>query len=113
MKEVTDPNKQQHYIYPFVDELVDALFTKECNQLIKERIEGAYDKQVFLMFVMLYFAVHIHLEGDATEDKKIAIKYIVTECVKDPVKRQKCLEMFQLIAPGLGVGSSGKTIDQK
>lgn len=93
--------RQQHYVYPFVDELVNTLFTGEINDLMSKHIEGAYDKQVFLMFIMLYFGVHIHLDGEATEDKKQAIKYIVTECVKDPIKRQSCLEMFARVVPEL------------
>lgn len=90
-----------NHVYPFVDELVNALFTQEVNDLMSKHIEGAYDKQIFIMFIMLYFGVHIHLEGEPTEDKKEAIKYIVTECVRDPLKRQGCLELFSRIMPSL------------
>ena len=84
-------------IYPFINEMVD-----KSNELIENSISGGYDKSIFLMFVVMYFGIHLKLEntftddvdrrqGSNTEEKKTQIKLLMTDFIKDPIKRNMCI----------------------
>lgn len=82
-------------IYPFIDDMVNTLYTQESNDLIKRAIEGETDKSVFMMFIMMYFGIHLKLETQNDEVKKQQIKLLLTDLIRDPEKRKYCIEMFQ------------------
>ena len=104
-------------IYPFtlpsndvfvkgINEMVDTFYTENCNELIENSISGGYDKSIFLMFVVMYFGIHLKLEntftddvdrrqGSNTEEKKTQIKLLMTDFIKDPIKRNMCINIFE------------------
>ena len=63
-------NMVENKIYPFIDEMVDVFYTENCNSMIKQAIETESDKKTFLMFVMMYFGIHLKLENENDETKK-------------------------------------------
>lgn len=76
-------------IYPFIDELVDALYTDSINKIIEsENVQ--IDKKTFLMFIVMYFVTRINSD---VWDKE-SIKFFLTDLIKTPEKRLKCIEMF-------------------
>ena len=76
-------------IYPFINELVDALYTDELNKIIdSENVQ--VDKKTFIMFIVMYFVTRINSE---VLDKE-SIKYFLTDLIKTPEKRQQCIEIF-------------------
>ena len=81
--------------YPFIDELVDTLFNEHCNDLIEHAIEADSDKQVFMMFVMMYFGIHLSLEMKNNDDKKQYIKEIMNDIIKNTEKRKQLLFFIQ------------------
>ena len=82
-------------IYPFINEIVDLFYTDDCNSIIEKVIENDNDKSVFLMFIMMYFGIHLKLDKSNDDIKKDQIKILMTELIKDPYKRQFCIEMFE------------------
>lgn len=78
-------------IYPFVNEIVDAFNNDSTNDLIEKVIDNDNDKSIFLMFVMMYYCIHLKLN---TKDADIK-KDILNELVKDPQKRRFCIEVFE------------------
>ena len=85
----------ENKIYPFIDEMVDVFYTENCNSMIKQAIETESDKKTFLMFVMMYFGIHLKLENENDEMKKQQIKILLTDFIRDPEKRRCCIEMFE------------------
>ena len=52
--ETIETYKNKIKIYPFIDELVDALYTDELNKMIdSENVQ--VDKKTFIMFIIMYF----------------------------------------------------------
>jgi membrane-bound lytic murein transglycosylase len=96
-QELQISNKQdlKKVIYPFVDEMVDTLYTDECNNLIENAVSTNGDKSVFLMFVMMYFGIHLKLDNQNDATKKEQIKSMLSDVIRDPHKRKLCIEMFQ------------------
>lgn len=82
-------------IYPFINEMVDTFYNENCNNLIDKSIETNDDKSTFLMFVMMYFAIHLKLENEDDETKKMQIKMIMTDLIRDQDKRRYCIGMFE------------------
>ena len=82
-------------VYKFIDEKVDVFYTENCNSMIKQAIETESDKKTFLMFVMMYFGIHLKLENENDEMKKQQIKILLTDFIRDPEKRKCCIEMFE------------------
>lgn len=82
-------------IYPFINEMVDTFYNDNCNELINNSISGGYDKSIFLMFVAMYFGIHLKLENDNKEEKKQQIKILMSDFIKDPIKRRMCIEIFE------------------
>ena len=81
-------------IYPFIDELVDTFYTDETNSLIENAVSSNGDKSVFLMFVMMYFGIHLKLDNSNDQVKKEQLKLMLSDIVKDHNKRQICIQMF-------------------
>lgn len=80
-------------IYPFINEMVDTFYTENANELIEKTIQHTSDKSIFMMYITMYFAIHLKLKDD--ENKKHYIKQIMSEIINDPVKRSKVIEMFE------------------
>jgi hypothetical protein len=84
-------------IYPFVDDVVDALYNK-CDKLIDKYIGTTSEKSIFMMFMVMYLAVHLklkdRLDGDEN-DRKLAVKQILSEFIRNPEKRQICIQLFE------------------
>lgn len=87
---IIDSNSNKRY--PFIDELVDKLYNKSLNDLIEKNISTSIDKKVFLMFVMMYFVVHLQLEDSS--DKKDIIKNTLNELIGDKEKRKLFVNFF-------------------
>lgn len=85
-------------IYPFIDEMVDTFYNDESNYLIEKVIETSTDKSIFLMFVMMYYSIHVSIKTDSTnadkELKRTQIKILMNEFIQDPEKRKFCIELF-------------------
>ena len=82
-------------IYPFINEMVDTFYTEDCNSMIERAIDNDSDKSVFLMFIMMYFGIHLKLEKENDDFKKNKIKLLMTDLIRDPEKRKYCIEMFE------------------
>lgn len=76
-------------IYPFIDTLVDALFTPEINAII-DSDNVTFDKKTFIMFICMYFSTRLY----AKKYSKNYIKEFMTDLIKNPDKRQKCIILF-------------------
>jgi hypothetical protein len=85
-------------VYPFVDDLVDRLYD-ECEALMENHVESDCEKSIFMMFVMMYFAVHLKLKDELRSldhsVRKDAVKQILSEAIRNPDTRQKCIQMFE------------------
>lgn len=85
-------------VYPFVDDLVDRLYD-ECEALMDNHVESDCEKSIFMMFVMMYFAVHLKLRDNLKSldesVRKDAVKQILSEAIRNPEKRRMCIEMFE------------------
>lgn len=93
---ITDEiNLNVNQIFPFIDEMVNIFYTTECNDLIEKAIQAESDKSIFMMYIMLYFGIHLKLESENDEIKKNQIKILLTDLIKDHNKRRLCIEMFQ------------------
>lgn len=82
-------------IYPFIDDLVDTFYKEHLNTFIDKSIESEGDKSVFLMFIMMYFCIHLKLEKDNNDVKKDNIKILMSDIINDPEKRRLCLDLFE------------------
>jgi hypothetical protein len=82
-------------IFPFVNEMVETFYNDQCNSLISKSIENDQDKSTFMMFIMMYFGIHLKLETKDDDTKKAQIKMLLTELIRDPEKRRYCIEVFQ------------------
>lgn len=84
-------------IYPGIDDLVDVLYTDEINNLIDTKCQTSDDKRVFLMFLIMYFYNYLSIPDDikgGDYDVKTSLKMFLTDLLKNPEKRTKCLEIY-------------------
>jgi hypothetical protein len=83
-------------IYPMIDELVDSLYTHDINNLIDTKCETTDDRRVFLMFLIMYFYTYLSIPKDVKEqyDMKYELKIFLTEMIRNPEKRSKCIELY-------------------
>jgi hypothetical protein len=88
-------NIKTDMIYPFIDEMVDTFYNDQSNSLIERAIESNEDKSIFMMYVMMYFGIHLKLEKENDQLKKQQIKLLMTDLIRDPEKRKYCIEMFE------------------
>jgi hypothetical protein len=77
---------------------VDSLYTDEINLLI-DSDNVHVDKKTFLMFVIMYFATRLYA-SDNTVSKE-HIKVFLTDMIRNPEKRIKCIEIFLLFERNL------------
>lgn len=102
--------------YPFIDNLVDSLFTNELNTLIQNNTELNSDKSVFMMFVNIYFMAFIHTQEAknlSNIEKKEILKKMLTDVIKCPEKRQVCVSLIKQINPLFDINSITNTPDLK
>jgi hypothetical protein len=105
MKEVNEIEKSKEKdsnIYPFIDDLVDSLFTDELNNIINKNTEQNIDKSVFMMFINIYFMAYLHTQKNSNisnEEKKVTLKKLLTEVIRNPEKRQICVSLIKQINP--------------
>jgi len=83
-------------IYPMIDELVDSLYKHDINNLIDTKCETTDDRRVFLMFLIMYFYTYLSIPKDVKEqyDMKYELKIFLTEMIRNPEKRSKCIELY-------------------
>uniref|UniRef100_A0A6C0H6R5 Uncharacterized protein n=1 Tax=viral metagenome TaxID=1070528 RepID=A0A6C0H6R5_9ZZZZ len=96
---ITNTNTNtNHRVYPFVDTLVDSLY-EQCDKLIDEHIQLESEKSIFMMFVIMYFAVHLKIKNNVfvmpEEERKQVIKQILSEFIRNPEKRTLCIRHFE------------------
>jgi hypothetical protein len=85
-------------IYPFIDELVESLYTNEINSIIdSENVQ--MDKKTFLMFIVMYFTTKLYASQENMF--KDDIKLFLSDIIRTPEKRRKCIEMFLVFESGL------------
>lgn len=86
-------------VYPFIDDLVDSLYTDELNRLIdSENVQ--FDKRTFLMFIIIYFSTRLWSASNESISKE-SIKAFMTEMIRDPMKRSKCIQIFMMFEKSL------------
>ena len=87
-------------ILPFIDELVNLLYTSDINNVIKKKCITNDDKRVFLMFVLMYFYSYLNLQNvqnvQNNIDVKDILKIFLSDLIKNPDKRLKCIEMYSI-----------------
>lgn len=105
---ITTLSSEIKQIYPFINEMVDSFYTKECNELIDKAIQSETDKSIFMMYIMMYFGIHLKLETEDNQTKKQQIKLLLTDLIRDHDKRKFCIEMFQNKFQNVFVESSSK-----
>lgn len=94
--EITKFNKNQNYIFPLIDDLVNSLYTDEINDLIDTKCKTIEDKRVFFMFLIMYFYTYLNISNDIKEnyDVKKELKIFLTDVINNPDKRIKCIELY-------------------
>lgn len=95
----TDINSHEIFpIYPFINELVDALYTDELNNII-DSDNVRFDKKTFLMFIIMYFVTRLYTSHE--EFSKDDIKLFLTNIIRNPEKRRRCIEIFLMFEKNL------------
>ena len=89
------------YVCPFMDELVDSLYTEELNALIDKTCQTGLDKRTFMMFIMMYFFTYINVSGPSggvskPEERKVMLKVFMSELIMNSEKRRRCVELYML-----------------
>lgn len=80
--------------YPFIEELVDELYSKSLNELIQKHVSTPIDKKVFLMYVMMYFVIHLQIVENEIDDKKCLIKDALNDLIGNRDKRRMFIDFF-------------------
>jgi hypothetical protein len=78
---------------PFINDLVDVLFTKEINNLIDDNCVTVEDKRVFMMFLMTYFYSYLSISVKDQHTKQ-NLKEFLSNLINNPDKRLKCIELY-------------------
>ena len=85
-------------VYPFIDELVDSLYTDELNRLIdSENVQ--FDKKTFFMFIIIYFSTRLYASNESISKENL--KTFMTDLIRNPMKRSKCIEVFMMFEKSL------------
>ena len=94
--DITNFTNKHPDIYPMIDELVNTLYTTDINNLIDTKCETVDDRRVFLMFLIMYFYTYLSIPKDVKEkfDIKQELKVFLTDMIKNPDKRSKCIELY-------------------
>ena len=69
-------------IPPGIEQFVETFFNDDINQFIRKKMEPGSDPKSFMLFVNVYFALHLQLPD--TPDKKELIKKYLTDVILDP-----------------------------
>ena len=83
-------------ILPFIDELVDAFYTSEINELIDEKCDTPEDRSVFLMYLIMYFYSYLSVQSTDNNNKKELLKIFLSDLIKNPDKRLQCIKVYKL-----------------
>ena len=106
---INENNSNDVTVYPFIDELVDSLFSDNLNALIEKNTEINSDKSVFMMFVNIYFMAYLHTTQTqnrvSNEEKKHTLKKMLSEVMKCPEKRQICVSLIKQFNPLFNIDS--------
>ena len=78
-------------VYPFVNHLVEYLYTNELHELIKNTVQSEVDKRTFVMYIMFYFYTYLNISKDTS---KKDIKLFMTSVIKNSEKRKKLIEFY-------------------
>jgi hypothetical protein len=86
-------------VFPFVDKMVETLYN-DCEQLVSDHIETYEEKNIFMMFIIMYFAVHLKVRDTlyncfSESERKNALKNILSHILRNPEQRTACLQMFE------------------
>ena len=96
-------------VYPFIDELVDSLYTDELNRIIdSENVQ--FDKRTFLMFIIIYFSTRLYASNESISKENI--KTFMSDLIRNPVKRRKCIELFTMFERSLIGELTSSVIDE-
>lgn len=83
--------------YPFIEDLVDTLYTTELNNLMDNKCSTEEDKRVFIMFILMYFYTYlsIPLEVKKNEEIKSELKLFLSDIIRNPEKRQIIIQLYK------------------
>ena len=83
-------------IYPFIDELVDALYNSELNELIDKHVSSEIcDYKSFMLYIIMYFLMYLEMKSKYnTDELKVKLKEYMTDIIQNPEKRKMCINMF-------------------
>ena len=87
------------YVCPFMDDLVDSLYTDELNTLIEKTCQTGLDKRTFMMFIMMYFFTMLNVSGAGTctsegVDRKSMLKEFMSDLIMNSEKRRRCVDLY-------------------
>jgi hypothetical protein len=98
-KQIMNSNSIKPKIYPFIDELVNILYTDDLNNLIdSEHVQ--IDKRNFFMFIIMYFTTRLYASNESLSKENM--KLFMTDLIRDPIKRNKCIQLFLMFENSLG-----------
>lgn len=86
-----DANKKR--VYPFVNKIVDTLY-ESTEVLLKNHIDDESEKGIFMMFIVMYYIIHLKTSNDSI-NQKTDIKETLSDILRDSEKRTMCLRMFE------------------
>lgn len=83
------------YVCPFMNELVDSLYTEELNALIEKACQTGVDRRTFMMFIMMYFFTYINVNTSGEGgDRKEMLKVFMSDLIMNSEKRRRCVELY-------------------
>lgn len=86
---------QSKIIYPFINELVDVLYTSQIHELVDSKCHTDEDRRVFMMYLLTYFYTYMQIPSEMkTDDIKIELKKFLSDIIKNPDKRKVCIDLF-------------------
>lgn len=90
--------KKKSRIYPFIDKIVET-FYDEFDQILDEHVEQHEDKSIIMMYILMYFTVHVKLKDQLAQmthkERRDTMKTVLSDIIRNPEKRQLCLQMFE------------------
>lgn len=83
--------------YPFIEDLVNTLYTTELNNLIDNRCSTEDDKRVFIMFILMYFYTYLSIpkEIKKNDDIKNELKIFLSDIIRNPDKRKTIIQLYK------------------
>ena len=110
---ITTLSSEIKQIYPFINEMVDSFYTKECNELIDKAIQSETDKSIFMMYIMMYFGIHLKLEtedmgGDSAQDNVGSNRVMSLLKELETARSERESDPLQDVKPGEGADITDK-----